>query len=123
VFMALAVEGVAGLREMIDRQMAIAGLLRRALAAEDWSIRNDTRLPLVCFVPSGVDEASQDGVVRTIEQRVAASGNAWVSSVALRGRLVLRACITSFETTPDDVDVLLATLGAARNAARQATPD
>jgi aromatic-L-amino-acid/L-tryptophan decarboxylase len=48
---------------------------------------------------------------------VAASGVAWLSSVALDKRLVLRACITSYETTVDDIDDLLTVLDKARRAA------
>ena len=38
-----------------------------------------------------------------------------LSAVSLRGALCLRACITGFETTEDDVDALVAMLARARS--------
>ena len=97
--------------------MLLAGLqdvsVRRQLEAAGWRICNRSRLPLVCFVPEDMAN-DRDGEVAGIERAVASSGAAWISTVRLRGERVLRACITSFESTEDDVDELVRQLGIAR---------
>jgi aromatic-L-amino-acid decarboxylase len=113
LFMSLATIGEQGYAAIIDRQLALGRSLREQLVARGWSVLNDTALPLVCFTPDAPDLRT-DRTVRAIEAYVAASGVAWLSSVALGGHLVLRACITSYETTVDDVEDLLAVLDAAR---------
>lgn len=95
--------------KMIEQQFALGDRLRQSLANDGWRIVNDTRLPLVCFAP---DDAAH---VVTIEREIAGAGEAWISSVTLRGAPCLRACITGFETTEDDVDTLVAMLARARN--------
>lgn len=93
---------------MIARQFALGDRLRRALADDGWTIVNDTRLPLICFTP-------EDGAQTvSIEREIAGAGEVWVSSVSFRGAPCLRACITSFETTEDDIDALVALLARAR---------
>jgi len=109
LFVALAALGLDGYAKMIERQFALGDRLRRSLANDGWRIVNDTRLPLVCFAP---DDAAH---VVTIEREIVGAGEAWISSVNLRGAPCLRACITGFETTEDDVDTLVAMLARARN--------
>jgi glutamate/tyrosine decarboxylase-like PLP-dependent enzyme len=112
LFMTLANLGLPGYRKMIDRQFALGDRLREGLLADGWQIRNSTALPLVCFsLASG-----NDALIRAIEGAVVASGKAWISSAKLRGQLVLRACITSFETGADDVAALLRVLRDVRAA-------
>lgn len=118
LFMSLATLGEQGYAAIIDRQLALGRLLREQLVARGWSVLNDTALPLVCFTPEAPGPRT-DRVVRAIEAYVAASGMAWLSSVALSGRLVLRACITSYETTVDDVEELLDLLDDARACERE----
>jgi glutamate/tyrosine decarboxylase-like PLP-dependent enzyme len=113
LFAALATLGLDGYREMIGRQFALGERLRRALGDDGWTILNDTPLPLVCFAPPDTG----DKIVRAIEAAVVASGQAWLSSVRLRNRLALRACITGFETNEDDVAALVSQLAQARRAA------
>lgn len=108
LFLAMAALGVDGYAEMIDRQFTLGDRLRAALSANGWQILNHTPLPVVCFVP-------EDGSdVKAIEQGITTSGEAWLSTVDLRGSPCLRACITSSETTEQDVDFLVSLLGDVR---------
>lgn len=75
-------------------------------------VLNETPLPLVCFVPArGNDDAAD-----RIAAGVIASGHAWISTVRVRGHTALRACITNYETTRDDVDALVTLLDEIRAA-------
>lgn len=115
LFMALATLGLDGYRSMIERQFALGDRLRRSLLARGWQVLNDTALPLVCFAPAdGGDDA-----VRDIEAAVVRTGRAWLSSVRLKGRLALRACVTGFETVETDIDDPARLLGVARSAPRE----
>jgi glutamate/tyrosine decarboxylase-like PLP-dependent enzyme len=114
VFLSLAAAGWEGYAEAIRHQTAMGDLLRQRLGEEGWTVVNDTPLPVVCFVDSqreGRSAAFLDGVAMD----VVASGEAWISTVAL-GEVgpALRACITNFRTGPGDVEALVASLGRAR---------
>jgi aromatic-L-amino-acid decarboxylase len=111
LFVAMATLGFAGYRALIDRSFALADTLREHLSCNGWLIRNATALPLVCFEPS----ETSDEKITSIAEEVVASGSAWISTVRLQGRLVLRACITSYETTDDDVEQLVDALNRARS--------
>jgi glutamate/tyrosine decarboxylase-like PLP-dependent enzyme len=115
LFTALAVLGVEGYAARIRHQIRMGDLLRGRLRESGWEVLNRTPLPLVCFAPPDADDAG----VRALERHVVDSGSAWISTVRLRDRLVLRACITSHETGERDLDALLDALAAAR---RDVTP-
>lgn len=113
LFMALAGLGLDGYRDQIARQTAMGRLLRRRLGEEGWRIENDTPLPLVNFAPDD-DRPDRDERVGRIARQVEAEGRAWISSTRLRGRLTLRACITSFETGEAEIEALIGAVGEAR---------
>lgn len=119
LFVALSNLGVDGYAEMIRHQLTLGRYLRSVLLARGWQVLNDSALPLVCFAPEVAVE-QQDAGMRAITDQVVTTGKAWLSTVDLHGRLVIRACITSYETTHADVDALLDLLDEAR--ARVLTP-
>ena len=91
-------------------------LLRRRLAAAGWHVSNRTPLPVVCFTHERI--ASGEVAVEDVVRRVVRSGRAWVSPVSLARRpRVVRACITSYRTGPEDVDALVAAVGDALDRA------
>ena len=114
LFMALAHLGVDGYAQMIRRQLRLGYELRHGLQTSGWRVLNDSPLPLVCFAPAIGGDEQNEAVVR-IAAGIVESGVAWLSTVDLGGQLVLRACITSHETTREDVEVLLDVLGRARS--------
>jgi glutamate/tyrosine decarboxylase-like PLP-dependent enzyme len=113
LFMTLATMGHQEYSRMIDGQLILGSMLRTQLLARGWRVLNETPLPLVCFAPD-FTTGDDDAAVRAIESCVVGSGKAWLSSVSLRGKLALRACITSYESTADDVYELLDLLDGAR---------
>ncbi|MEZ4413194.1 MAG: aminotransferase class V-fold PLP-dependent enzyme [Gemmatimonadales bacterium] len=113
VFMSLAELGIEGYGTLVDHQAAMGQLLRDKLTAADWTLVADTPLPVVCFTHPDIEAGrlSIDDVV----QRVYASRQAWISPVILGGHTrALRACITSYETEPKDLDVLIEELEQSR---------
>jgi glutamate/tyrosine decarboxylase-like PLP-dependent enzyme len=114
MFMSLAELGVAGYGTLVDHQAGMGRLLRKRLTDAGWTLVADTPLPVVCFTHPDIEagHVSIDDVIR----RVYASRQTWISPVTLGGerRRALRACITSYETEPGDLDVLVEELERGR---------
>ncbi|MGA2411789.1 MAG: pyridoxal-dependent decarboxylase, partial [Candidatus Binataceae bacterium] len=102
LFLSLAAAGWTGYGEHVERSVALAGMLRKMLAARGWQIANDSPLAVLCFEPP-----PGAGSVRSIVSRVVASGRAWISVAAFEGRETIRACVTHGETAPDDITELV----------------
>jgi glutamate/tyrosine decarboxylase-like PLP-dependent enzyme len=116
VFLSLAVAGWEGYAATVDHMTEMGSLLRGELRRSGWRIENDTPLPVVCFT----DEGGADP--RAIVDAVLSGGEAWISTTLLAGtRSVLRACVTNYRTSPEDIRALPVTLEAARRAAHRAT--
>ena len=96
LFMALAEHGQAGYAKMVDQQARMGDVLRESLIATGWRIANRTPLPVVCFTHEG---AIPSDLVRELRDRQIA----WMSDVEIGGKPAVRACITSFKTTEQDI--------------------
>lgn len=112
VFMSLAAAGADGYAAQIEHDCDLGDQLRALLREDGWRIVNETPLPLVCFTP-GDDDDSGDRL-EAIARHVEAGGVAWISVARLAGRAALRACITSYRSTTDDLQALRTELDAAR---------
>ncbi|HTU34933.1 MAG TPA: aminotransferase class V-fold PLP-dependent enzyme [Candidatus Acidoferrum sp.] len=114
LFLSLATAGWDGYAATIRHMTEIGAQLRRRLDSAGWEVLNPTPLPICCFRDAEFPEGSADyleGIVR----EVIASGEAWISTTRLRNRIpVLRACITSYRTNTDDLDILISALNEAR---------
>jgi glutamate/tyrosine decarboxylase-like PLP-dependent enzyme len=96
LFMALAERGESGYAEMIDHQTRMGEVLREELKATGWQIANRTPFPLVCFTREGVEPAK---FLTELHRRQIA----WMSEARIAGVPVVRACVTSFQTTEKDI--------------------
>jgi glutamate/tyrosine decarboxylase-like PLP-dependent enzyme len=98
LFLALAERGESGYIEMIEHQTRMGDVLRSALQRTGWRIVNKTPLPLVCFTRDGL--VTSKFLAALYERQIA-----WMSEVRLDDSdPVLRACITSFKTTEQDIE-------------------
>lgn len=117
VFMTLATLGLPGLGEIIEHQAEMGDVLRERLQDKGWLLTNGTRLPVICFthpeIRAGHFETTD--LLRLIYRRA----RVWISDTVLDGERSLRACITSFRTNEDDIDVLVGELETVR---RELTP-
>jgi glutamate/tyrosine decarboxylase-like PLP-dependent enzyme len=112
LFLALAERGEQGYIEMIERQACLGEVLRRSLVRAGWRIVNKTPLPVVCFTRDGLDSSA---FLRTLYERQIA----WMSEVRLGpGDPVLRACITSFRTTEQDIEWVIGEMSRITCAAK-----
>jgi glutamate/tyrosine decarboxylase-like PLP-dependent enzyme len=108
LLLSLAVAGWQGYEVALRRQVLLAERLREALVCDGWKIVNDTPLPVVCFA------SEFDGKHDLVAEAVNSSGEALVFPVRLGDQVVLRACVTNYATSEDDVDQLVSLLGQAR---------
>jgi aromatic-L-amino-acid/L-tryptophan decarboxylase len=115
VFMSLLVAGRAGYAAQLEHDCRLGDRLRGVLAEDGWLILNRTPLPVVCFSdePDG-DAGRSASRLREIAEHVESSGAAWISVVDLGGRPALRACITSYRSSDEDVTALRDALRRAR---------
>jgi len=101
LFLGLAERGESGYAEMIERQTRMGEFLRESLRSTGWTVVNKTPLPLVCFNRDGVDI---DRFLSNLQERQIA----WMSQVRIGGVPAIRACITSFRTTEEDISEVVA---------------
>jgi aromatic-L-amino-acid/L-tryptophan decarboxylase len=113
VLLALAELGLPGWAAVVESMADLGEALRERLRAAGWELANATPLPVVCATLPGAPERI-GAVVSEVQRR----GRAWVSEVSLAGRVrAVRACITSFRTTRDDVEALVEEMERARRTA------
>ena len=105
LFLSLAAVGWDGYGRHVAHAIGLACLLRDVLASRGWSVVNTSEMAVLCLLPPpGFADP------RAIAETVVASGVAWVTTTMLRGRCVLRVCITNGQTTQDDVLLLAGAL-------------
>jgi glutamate/tyrosine decarboxylase-like PLP-dependent enzyme len=115
VFLSMAVAGWEGYAAAIRHMVAMGGLLREQLEASGWQVVNKTPLPLCCFVDQLHAEGRSAAYLHAVAMNVVGSGKAWISTTCLANSIpVLRACITNYRTSADDITALLAALEEAR---------
>src|SRR5512145_1295427 len=102
-----------GMRCLVEHEAEMGDRMKAMLRAAGWEVVNDTPLPLACVTHPDARAGRLD--LAALVARVLARRRVWVSRTVLAGRLpVVRACITSWRTTAEDLAVLLAELETAR---------
>jgi glutamate/tyrosine decarboxylase-like PLP-dependent enzyme len=113
VFLTVAELGAEGLARQVEHHVEIADILRARLIAAGWSVISDSPLAVVCFTRENSD-------IPAIATAVVRDGRAWISPLVREGRHpVLRACVTNYETSERDVEILIESLDAAHVQSRQ----
>ncbi len=116
VFLSLAVAGWEGYAQAVRRQTHMGGRLRERLPTAGWETVNSTPLPLVCFVDGTHPKGKSSGYLAAVASEIVNSGRAWISTTRLKDQVpVLRACITNYRTSEEDVDALVDDLEWARS--------
>jgi aromatic-L-amino-acid/L-tryptophan decarboxylase len=98
--------GVAGMRERLRAHIALAQRLAGWIEAESgWDVLAPHPLSVVCFrhTVAGLDEEALDVHNLAVVDRVNATGEAFLSSTRLHGRVALRIAIGNERTTESDV--------------------
>jgi glutamate/tyrosine decarboxylase-like PLP-dependent enzyme len=108
LFTALATAGWDGYAAHVERAATMAAMLKEALLDRGWTCLNDSPAAVLCMRPPQNSPGA-----RHIAKSVVDHGSAWISAVEFEGELTVRFCITSGETSEDDLDFLLGALDDA----------
>ena len=111
LFMAMMIYSWEGYDKVITGQLETGVMLRNKLIAAGWKIYNSTKLPLVNFGLAGL-ENNPEKITRFC-RKVTDSGKVWISVYKAGEINTLRACITNYNTTEKDLDILIGALGEA----------
>jgi aromatic-L-amino-acid decarboxylase len=98
--------GAEAIRNILRRHIALAQELADWVEAEPaWTLAAPHPLSVVCFryAPDGVRDEDLDRGNLAVMEAVNASGEAFISSTKLDGRVVLRVAIGNERTTREDV--------------------
>ncbi len=117
MYLSLLVFGWEGYAKTIRHHVEMGDYLREKLSASGWTIENDTPLPVVCFSWPGIPHPGD--FARELCGKVVASGEAWLSVYPIRGVDVLRAGITNYATTTEDIDALVRLVDRERKRAME----
>jgi aromatic-L-amino-acid decarboxylase len=101
--------GVSGMRDRLRRHIALAQDFAAWVRAEpDWEVCAPHPLSVVCFrhAPEGLEGEALDAHTTALADAVNATGEAFISTTRLHGRVVLRCAIGNEGTTHDDVAAL-----------------
>jgi aromatic-L-amino-acid decarboxylase len=112
ILLSLGAIGRQGYSDQFERDVALGRLLAGGLRADGWEIVNTTPLPVVCVAHPGADPRWHARVA----ERIVASGEAWVSTVALAHRPAIRACVINYRTGAAEIEALIRRFSKARAA-------
>jgi glutamate/tyrosine decarboxylase-like PLP-dependent enzyme len=107
LWMSVQVFGEEEFRAAISRGIELAELAERRLReAGSWEIVTPAQISVLTFrsAPRGLTGKEQDQLNLRILQAILEDGYAAVSSTVLRGRVVLRMCVTNPRATNEEID-------------------
>ena len=120
VWLTLQYYGSRRIADAISEDIALAEYLGEVVSsAADFELLAPVELSICCFryVPGdGRSEKEVNKLNEQIMERVQKGGRAYLSNATVNGHFALRACITNFRTTKNDIDE---TVAAIRDAAKE----
>jgi len=108
-YMSLLFYGWEGFETTLNHHMKMGDILSEKLKNNDWEILNITPLPILCFSKKNYT----DDNIKSICQHVVQSKKAWISTYPINESLCLRACITNYATSEQELDQLIVLLQTA----------
>jgi glutamate/tyrosine decarboxylase-like PLP-dependent enzyme len=121
IWLTLQYYGSRRLAEAISEDIALAGYLGELVSsAADFELLAPVELSICCFryFQQDMSESELDKLNEQIMERVQKGGRAYLSNATVNGHFALRACITNFRTTKNDIDH---TVAAVREAGKDLT--
>jgi glutamate/tyrosine decarboxylase-like PLP-dependent enzyme len=122
IWLTLQYYGSRRIAEAISEDISLAEYLGEVVSnADDFELLAPLELSICCFryVPANhLSETELDKLNERIMERVQKGGRAYLSNATVGGHFALRACITNFRTTKNDIDQ---TIAAVREAAEDLT--
>jgi glutamate/tyrosine decarboxylase-like PLP-dependent enzyme len=112
VWLSVKVLGLGWFARLVEHGRALARYAQAALVEDGFEILSGEQLAIVCFrhAPAGVDESARDRHNLALIEAARASGEAFLSSTRLAGRVAIRLCLINWRTSADDIDRVVALL-------------
>ncbi len=107
IWMTLRYYGVRRLAQTISEDIALAEYMGELVSNDsDFELLAPVELSICCFRyrPANTAESDLNQLNERIMSMVQKSGNAYVSNATVNGQFALRACITNFRTTKNDIE-------------------
>jgi aromatic-L-amino-acid decarboxylase len=125
VWMSLQHHGVAGYRDLVNREIELARRLAdRLRASDDFEVCDPQSLGIVCFrLKRGSGTLDLNAFNQATLARLQLGGSAFLSSTVLDGVFWLRACILNPRTTSADIVELIEAIRRAGVECREIAPD
>ena len=102
IYLPLAVFGWDGYAKMLSHQIEMGRIMRKLLTDQGWTIENQSEFPIICFTLPEI--ADDNGLVQSIVDQLNVSGETWMSSYPIKGKLTLRIQIANYETQIEDLE-------------------
>ena len=119
VWLTLQYYGTRRIAAAISEDIALAEYLGEVVSnADDFELLAPVELSICCFRYVSPGTVDLDKLNERIMERVQKGGRAYLSNATVNGHFALRACITNFRTTKNDIDQ---TIAAVREAAEDLT--
>jgi aromatic-L-amino-acid/L-tryptophan decarboxylase len=120
IWVSLSYFGLEAFRQAIRRSLEVAAAAaRRVEESQMLELMAPPSLGVVCFRRRDLDEAANAGLVSALER----SGTGLISTTRLHGRFALRMCVLNHQSTPEDVEAVVAFLETAEPQAPEPTRD
>ena len=113
LYLTLRIVGWEGFAALVRQQIQLGNELRKMLTRSGWAIKNQTELPIICF--TDLHREADPNFIPFVCQEVILSGQAWLSTYPMGNTMTLRACITNYATTQNDLAQLVELLNQIRN--------
>ncbi|MCB0084331.1 MAG: hypothetical protein KDE47_25500, partial [Caldilineaceae bacterium] len=108
LWLAMQQLGVAGYRQLISRDVALAQLLRAKIAARpNFELMAAGPLSVTCFRYAPAGALDLKALNRSLLEIVQNQGQTYLTSTEIQGEFVLRATVVNFRTSESDLDFLL----------------
>jgi len=112
LFLSLQIYGWQGYDQVIGHQTKMGEILKQKLVNNNWSIINNTPLPIICFTDKSAQ--NDNNFTNTISKNIIDSGKSWISVYPINDLMTIRACVTNYDTTEKEIDELVSELNTQR---------
>ncbi len=112
VYLSILLYGWEGYQKTIDHQAHMGLRLKEKLLEHNWTIKNDTPFPVVCFTDKQYEKDSN--FTMNVLDAILLNGKSWMSVYPINGVSTFRACITNYNTTEQELDELVQELNLER---------
>lgn len=112
IWMALKAYGLSFIRETVDRNIQLTGILENTLISKGFNVLPGSQLSVCCarWEPSDLAARETDRFQTRISQLINQTGKAWFSTVKYQGKVWLRFNIVNLHTQERHVSRLVALL-------------